>query len=114
MSSEEEVETEDLNPHNPAPPSEKIWLPVYLDEEGKHTHDSCISDNTTHLLPPIFCILVFFFKLETLITELISFLIVQYHYGSFRVRFLIFGEECVCIFQNFIYCFYVSILRCNM
>jgi len=43
MSSEEEVETEDLNPHNPAPPSEKIWLPVYLDEEGKLAkHDWCL------------------------------------------------------------------------
>ena len=43
MSSEEEVETEDLNPHNPAPPSEKVWLPVYLDEEGKLAkHDWCL------------------------------------------------------------------------
>ena len=43
MSSEEEAETEDLNPHNPAPPSEKVWLPVYLDEEGKLAkHDWCL------------------------------------------------------------------------
>ena len=35
MGLEEEKETKDLNPHSPAPPSEKVWLPVYLDEEGK-------------------------------------------------------------------------------
>ena len=43
MSSEEEAETEELNPHNPAPLPEKVWLPVYLDEEGKLAkHDWCL------------------------------------------------------------------------
>ena len=43
MSSEKEAEIEELNPHNPAPPSEKFWLPVYLDEEGKLAkHDWCL------------------------------------------------------------------------
>ena len=40
---EEEAEIEELNPHNSAPPSEKVWLPVYLDEEGKLAkHDWCL------------------------------------------------------------------------
>jgi len=43
MSLEEENEAEDLNPHTPAPLSEKVWLPVYLDEEGKLAkHDWCL------------------------------------------------------------------------
>ena len=43
MGLEEENETEDLNPHSPAPPSEKVWLPVYLDDEGKLAkHDWCL------------------------------------------------------------------------
>ena len=43
MGLEEENEAEDLNPHSPAPPSEKVWLPVYLDEEGKLAkHDWCL------------------------------------------------------------------------
>ena len=43
MESNEEVNTKELNPHNPAPPSEKVWLPVYLDEEGKLAkHDWCL------------------------------------------------------------------------
>ena len=43
MSSEEEAEIEELKTHNPAPPTEKVWLPVYLDEEGKLAkHDWCL------------------------------------------------------------------------
>ena len=43
MSSDEETEEEVLNEHNPAPPSEKIWMPVYQDEDKKLAkHDWCI------------------------------------------------------------------------
>ena len=43
MSEEEDSEKPILNPHTPAPPSEKIWMPVYQDEDGKLAkHDWCI------------------------------------------------------------------------
>ena len=43
MGSEEENETDILNPHTPAPPTEKVWLPVYLDDDGKLAkHDWCL------------------------------------------------------------------------
>ena len=38
MSSDEETEEEVLNEHNPAPPSERIWMPVYQDEAVSYTH----------------------------------------------------------------------------
>ena len=43
MSSDEETEEEVLNEHNPAPPSERIWMPVYQDEDNKLAkHDWCL------------------------------------------------------------------------
>ena len=43
MSSDEETEEEVLNEHNPAPPSERIWMPVYQDEDKKLAkHDWCL------------------------------------------------------------------------
>ena len=43
MTSDEETEEEILNEHNPAPPSEKIWMPVYQDEDKKLAkHDWCL------------------------------------------------------------------------
>ncbi len=43
MSSEEETEEKVLNEHNPAPPTEKIWMPVYQDEDKKLAkHDWCL------------------------------------------------------------------------
>ena len=43
MSSEEETEEKVLNEHNPAPPPEKIWMPVYQDEDKKLAkHDWCL------------------------------------------------------------------------
>ena len=43
MSSDEETEDEVLNEHNPAPPSERIWMPVYQDEDKKLAkHDWCL------------------------------------------------------------------------
>ena len=43
MGSEEENETDILNPHTPAPSTEKVWLPVYLDDDGKLAkHDWCL------------------------------------------------------------------------
>ena len=43
MGSDEETEEEVLNEHNPAPPSERIWMPVYQDEDKKLAkHDWCL------------------------------------------------------------------------
>ena len=43
MSSDEETEEEVLNEHNPAPPSERIWMPVYQDDDKKLAkHDWCL------------------------------------------------------------------------
>ena len=43
MGSDEETEDEVLNEHNPAPPSERIWMPVYQDEDKKLAkHDWCL------------------------------------------------------------------------
>ena len=43
MSSEEETEEKVLNEHNPAPPTEKICMPVYQDEDKKLAkHDWCL------------------------------------------------------------------------
>jgi len=43
MSEEEDSEKPILNPHTPAPPSEKIWMPVYQDEDNKLAkHDWCL------------------------------------------------------------------------
>ena len=43
MSSDEETEEEVLNEHNPAPPTERIWMPVYQDEDKKLAkHDWCL------------------------------------------------------------------------
>ena len=43
MSTEEETEEGALDEHNPAPPSERIWMPVYQDEDNKLAkHDWCL------------------------------------------------------------------------
>ena len=43
MGSDEETEEEVLNEHNPAPPTEKIWMTVYQDEDKKLAkHDWCL------------------------------------------------------------------------
>ena len=43
MSEEEDSEKPILNPHTSAPPSERIWMPVYQDEDGKLAkHDWCL------------------------------------------------------------------------
>ena len=43
MSSDEETEEEVLDEHNPAPPTERIWMPVYQDEDKKLAkHDWCL------------------------------------------------------------------------
>ena len=43
MGSDEENEGENSSPYNPAPPSEKVWLPVYIDDDGKLAkHDWCL------------------------------------------------------------------------
>tara|TARA_Y100000590_G_scaffold174210_1_gene199230 strand:- start:911 stop:1348 length:438 start_codon:yes stop_codon:yes gene_type:complete len=43
MGSDEDNEEENSSPYNPAPPSEKVWLPVYLDDDGKLAkHDWCL------------------------------------------------------------------------
>ncbi len=43
MGSDEETEEEVLNEHNPAPPTERIWMPVYQDEDKKLAkHDWCL------------------------------------------------------------------------
>ena len=43
MVSDEDNEEENSSPYNPAPPSEKVWLPVYLDHDGKLAkHDWCL------------------------------------------------------------------------
>ena len=43
MSSDEETEEGVLNEHNPAPPTERIWMPVYQDEDKKLAkHDWCL------------------------------------------------------------------------
>ena len=43
MGSDEENEEENSSPYNPAPPSEKVWLPVYIDDDGKLAkHDWCL------------------------------------------------------------------------
>jgi hypothetical protein len=43
VGSDEETEEEVLNEHSPAPPTERIWMPVYLDEDKKLAkHDWCL------------------------------------------------------------------------
>ena len=43
MGSDEETEEEVLNEHSPAPPTERIWMPVYQDEDKKLAkHDWCL------------------------------------------------------------------------
>ena len=43
MGSDEDNEEENSSPYNPAPPSEKVWLPVYLDDDGRLAkHDWCL------------------------------------------------------------------------
>ena len=43
MAEEEEGEQTKINVHTPAPPSERIWMDVYLDQDGKLAkHDWCL------------------------------------------------------------------------
>ena len=43
MPSEEENVEEKQKEHTPAPPSEKIWMDVYLDQDGRLAkHDWCL------------------------------------------------------------------------
>ena len=43
MAEEEEVEQTKINIHTPAPPSERIWMDVYLDQDGRLAkHDWCL------------------------------------------------------------------------
>ena len=43
MPSEEENVEEKQKEHTPAPPSEKIWMDVYLDQDGRVAkHDWCL------------------------------------------------------------------------
>ena len=43
MSSEEEISEPKQTEHTPAPPSEKIWMDVYLDQDGRVAkHDWCL------------------------------------------------------------------------
>ena len=40
---EEETEEEKLAEHTPAPPTERIWMDVYLDQDGRLAkHDWCL------------------------------------------------------------------------
>ena len=43
MAEEEEGEQTKINIHTPAPPSERIWMDVYLDQDGRLAkHDWCL------------------------------------------------------------------------
>ena len=43
MAKEEEGEQTKINVHTPAPPSERIWMDVYLDQDGRLAkHDWCL------------------------------------------------------------------------
>ena len=43
MAEEEEGEHTKINIHTPAPPSERIWMDVYLDQDGRLAkHDWCL------------------------------------------------------------------------
>ena len=43
MSAEDEEKEEKLAEHTPAPPSERIWMDVYLDQDGRLAkHDWCL------------------------------------------------------------------------
>ena len=43
MAEEEEGEQAKINIHTPAPPSERIWMDVYLDQDGRLAkHDWCL------------------------------------------------------------------------
>mgnify|MGYP005684353311 FL=1 len=43
MAEEEEGEQTKINVHTPAPPSERIWMDVYLDQDGRLAkHDWCL------------------------------------------------------------------------
>jgi len=43
MDEEEEGEQTKINIHTPAPPSERIWMDVYLDQDGRLAkHDWCL------------------------------------------------------------------------
>ena len=43
MAEEKEGEQTKINIHTPAPPSERIWMDVYLDQDGRLTkHDWCL------------------------------------------------------------------------
>ena len=43
MAEEEEGEQTKINFHTPAPPSERIWMDVYLDQDGRLAkHDWCL------------------------------------------------------------------------
>ena len=43
MTEEEEGEQTKINIHTPAPPSERIWMDVYLDQDGRLAkHDWCL------------------------------------------------------------------------
>ena len=43
MSTEEDSDEPKLSKHTPAPPSEKIWMDVYLDQDGRLAkHDWCL------------------------------------------------------------------------
>ena len=43
MAEEEEGEQIKINVHTPAPPSERIWMDVYLDQDGRLAkHDWCL------------------------------------------------------------------------
>ena len=43
MAEEEEGEQSKINIHTPAPPSERIWMDVYLDQDGRLAkHDWCL------------------------------------------------------------------------
>ena len=43
MSAEEEIDEEKPAEHTPAPPTERIWMDVYLDQDGRLAkHDWCL------------------------------------------------------------------------
>ena len=43
MSTEEDSDEPKLSEHTPAPPSERIWMDVYLDQDGRLAkHDWCL------------------------------------------------------------------------
>ena len=43
MTTEEEMDNPEIDPHTPAPPTERIWMDVYLDDDGKLAkHDWCL------------------------------------------------------------------------